>query len=119
VAEAQVGVLSDYFKMRGAQILESEIGRVTTTADAVAELKRVLPFPRWCGSNWDSVADAFEEVREALQMPAVLLVRGLPALLAEHQHLSLEFVIRIAELAASFSRSGDQFVVVYAAPSWT
>lgn len=81
-------------------------------------LKSVLPFPDWCASSWDSIEDAFEEIRQGWSFPLVIAVRGLRPTLETRPHLALEVVVRLSELARALSVAGDQLIVVYVADHW-
>jgi hypothetical protein len=81
-------------------------------------LKSVLPFPDWCGSGWDSIDDAFQELRALWPFPLVIAVQGLDALLARRPRVGLQTVIRFDDLSGSLSRVGAQLVVLYPADRW-
>jgi hypothetical protein len=85
----------------------------------IDSLKRVLPFPEWCGSSWDSIEDAFEEIRQGWDFPLVVAVRGLRSALELRPHLGLEVTIRLSELSRAFSISGHQLSVIYVAEGWS
>lgn len=55
--------------------------------DVMGALNKVLEFPSWCGSSWDSIQDAFPELREAWSFPLAIAVVGLPKLLVERPYL--------------------------------
>lgn len=101
-----------------ASLVEIDVSEAVSTADVIGALKDVLPFPSWCGSSWDSVDDAFAEIRDGWSFPLVIVAYGLRSLLARQPHLALESVIRLHELSGAFSTAGDQFVVVFVAGSW-
>jgi hypothetical protein len=81
-------------------------------------MKSVLPFPDWCASSWDSIDDAFEEIRQSWSFPLVIAVRGLRTILETRPHLGLEVVLRLSELGRAFSIAGDQLTVIYVADRW-
>jgi len=95
--------------------VEIQLGDATTSVDVIEKLKAVLEIPEWCGSGWDSIEDAFEELRVLWQLPLMLLVHGADALTRFRPQLTLETVLRLAELSRPFPVAGDQFVVAY---SW-
>lgn len=90
----------------------SDVGAVIDT------LKLVLPFPDWCGSSWDSIADAFEEIRQSWSFPLIIAVGGLNSMLESRPHLALETVLRLSELGQAVSSTGDQLTVFYVADKW-
>ncbi len=102
-----------------ANWVEADLPNLNQVSDLVAALKEVLPFPDWCGSNWDSIEDAFEEIRQGWNFPLILVLHGLQDLLGRHCHFGLETVVRLSALQDSFSLAGDQFVVIYAGSNWT
>lgn len=97
----------------GARLSELSLGSVTTTVELFEQVRKILVLPEWCGSGWDSVDDAFEEIRAASSFPCVVLVQGLQELFARDPHLALEIVVRLSELEGAFAASGDQFAVIY------
>ncbi len=118
VAEGRVREFRDHVVGVGATWREVDIGNAASVGAVVDGLKGVLPFPDWCGSGWDSIEDAFEELRQGWRFPVVVAVRGLRLMLATRPHLGLEVAIRLSELSRAFSVSGDQFIVIYAAERW-
>jgi hypothetical protein len=118
IQAAEVDELRRFLGGQGVGLLEVNIGDAASTLDVIGALKAVLPFPSWCGSGWDSIDDAFAELRDGWSFPLVLVVDGLRVLLSRQPHLGLETVIRLNELANAFSTVGDQFVVVFVAESW-
>jgi hypothetical protein len=84
----------------------------------VEGLKSVLAFPEWCGSSWDSIDDAFEEIRNGWRLPLILIVAGGANCWSRDPHLFLQTVMRLADLSRAFSAAGDQLMVVYAAEVW-
>jgi hypothetical protein len=113
VAPGALAGLTRYFEAEGAASIEVEISTAEDVADVVLAMKRVLTFPDWCGSSWDSVEDAFEELRQAWSFPLVLVVRGLRHLIDERPQLALRSVIQLSKLRQGFSVSGDQLIVAY------
>ena len=101
-----------------SSLLEVDVSEAISAADVIGALKGVLPFQTWCGSSWDSVDDAFAEIRDGWSFPLVTMAHGLRPLLDRAPDLALESVIRLHELSGAFSAGGDQFVVVFAAGSW-
>jgi hypothetical protein len=105
-------------KAAGATWREVNISDATYVGAVVDGLKGVLPFPDWCGSSWDSIYDAFEELHQSWSFPLVVAVRGLRSMLEVRPHLGLEVVIRLSELSRAFSTVGDQLIVLYIAECW-
>jgi hypothetical protein len=105
-ATARLGLL-------GASVTSIEVGLARSAWDVVQQLKQAVPLPEWCGASWDSVDDAFEELRQALRFPVVLVVRGIQLLLVEDIQVGLETIVRLADLGRAFSAAGDQFVALY------
>lgn len=103
----------------GATWVDLAMAGVLDSGGAIRELKTVLPFPEWCASSWDSVADAFEEIRGSWTFPLVIAVHGLRHALETHSHVGLEVVIRLSELARAMSVEGDQLIVFYVDSGWT
>ena len=105
--------LQRYLASAGASVVEVDIGDGRSVVDVLGVLKEVLPFPSWCGSSWDSVHDAFSELRAAWPLPLAIIVAGLPRLLAEAPHLALNTVLGLSQLVEEFSITGDQVLVFY------
>jgi hypothetical protein len=118
VEDARLDDLRRYVDGHGAERVEIDISRATVTDDVVGAMREVLTFPTWCGSSWDSIDDAFAEIRDAWRFPLVMVVHGLEALLKDRRHVGLETVLRLHELEQGFSRAGDQLVVVFAGRKW-
>ncbi len=118
IERRQVETVRDDLVAVGALVREIELADAAETADIFAALKKVLIFPTWCGSGWDSFEDAFEEIRSESQFPLFLLVDGLHQLLERHTHLALETVVRLAEAERAFSLAGVQFVVIFVGDRW-
>lgn len=97
----------------GARLGGFSLGHVTTSVEFFEQLRKVLVFPQWCGSGWDSVDDAFEEIRAASSFPCFVIADGVQALFSRDPHLALEIVVRLSELQGAFATSGDQFAVIY------
>jgi hypothetical protein len=108
-----------YVDGRGAERVEIDITEATGAVDVIGAMKGVLTFPSWCGSSWDSIDDAFAEIRDAWHFPLVMVVHSLEALLDLHRHVGLETVLRLHELEQAFSTAGDQLVVVFAGVAWS
>lgn len=106
-----VANLLAYASSRDARTAEVDVAGAGATGQVIDALKRSLPFPDWCGSGWDSVEDAFEELRATWGCPLLLVVRGVDHLLGSRPQLALATVVRLAELARSFSVAGDQLIV--------
>jgi hypothetical protein len=118
VASETVPEMAKYAHAEGAEMRSIDIGSAGTGGAVIDALKEVLPFPEWCGSSWDSIEDAFEEIREGWRFPLILVVAGLPTALAQRPHVALQTVLRFSDLSHAFSAAGDQLMVVYSADSW-
>lgn len=102
-----------YVRSGHANSVAVDLAGAEAVADVILALKGVLPFPDWCGNSWDSVEDAFEDLREAWSFPLVLVVTGLQSLVEHNAHLGLQTVLQLGRLSSGFSVAGDQFVVTY------
>ena len=98
---------------RRAECVMVDVARATTTADVIDALKAELEFPDWCASEWDSVNDAFEELRSAWPSPLALLVRGADRLIMRNPQLALSTVVRLDELSQALGRARGELVVAY------
>lgn len=99
----------------GATVFLLDVGAATSAWDVVMSLKQVLPLPDWCGASWDSIDDAFEELRQGLSFPTAVVVTGGARLLDAHPRVALETVVRLGELERAFSIAGDQLLVFHVA----
>jgi hypothetical protein len=118
VSESRLTEFISHVSKFHAGLVEADIADSKDVSDVVNKFKSVLPFPDWCGSSWDSIDDAFEELREGWSFPLVLMVQGIQPLLGTRPHLALEVVIRMSDISRAFSMVGDQFLVVYIGGSW-
>ena len=118
VLQSRLDEFRGYLSSARARSVDVEIASARDVADVVGALKGVLPFPSWCGSSWDSIHDAFEDLRQAWSFPLVVVVHGLKSLLDEKPHLGLEVVLRMSELSHAFSVAGDQLEVAYVGEVW-
>lgn len=118
VPESRLDELGSYLASVAAKVVDVEIGGAGDVAAVIGALKAVLPFPDWCGSNWDSIEDAFDELREGWSFPLVIVIHGLEPLLARKPHLALEVVIRMSGLSQAFSSAGEQLMVCYVGKNW-
>lgn len=118
LSESKLGELRDYLSSVQASYVEIDLGDAQSVAEIIGSLKAVLPFPDWCGSNWDAIEDAFEETRQELRFPLVVIAHGLKPLMDKIPHLALEVVIRMSGLSQAFSVAGDQFIVMYPGIDW-
>jgi hypothetical protein len=103
---------------RGATSVEVGFDGAADAGAFIDGLKRVLPFPWWCGSGWDPMLDATEEFADGWPLPVLLIVRGLDAALADDPHLGLEVVVRMEEIADEIGRRHQQLLIVYVADAW-
>lgn len=113
IPASQTGALEVYFRAQGVKVQLADVSTARSESDVILSLKSILPFPDWCGSGWDSMEDAFEELRQAWAFPLVVLMTGLPTLMTAEPHLALQTVVRLADFTRAFSVSGDQLLVVY------
>lgn len=118
VLESHLDEFRRYILSVRAKPVDVDISNARHARDVILAIKDVLPFPDWCGSSWDSVEDAYEELRQAWQFPLVIVFHGLASLLKAMPHLGLEVVLRLNGLSEAFSISGDQLVPVYAGENW-
>ena len=117
VETARLPELRKWFKR--ADQVDVDVSGVIDSAGVIDGLKAVLPFPDWCGSSWDSIDDAFQELHDAWSFPLLLVVRDFDRLLREHQHVALNATIGLDDLSTGFSEAGDQLIVAYAGVSWS
>ncbi|WP_420897926.1 barstar family protein [Cryobacterium algoricola] len=113
VNEVRLSELRDFVTAAGATWVTVDIASVDGTGAVIDALKSRLPFPDWCASSWDSMEDAFEEIRQSWSFPLVVTVQGLRSTLEKRPHVGLEVVLRLSELCHAFSVAGDQLTVVY------
>lgn len=118
VVDARLAELRDFAKSVEASYATVDVTEAEDAGAVIDSLKRVLVFPDWCGSSWDSIDDAFEELRQAWRFPLILTVEGLRSLIGRRPHLAMQVVLRLSELSHAFSIAGDQLAVVYVAESW-
>jgi hypothetical protein len=97
--EARLEEVVEFAQTDGATLVTVDIASSTDSRAVIDGMKAVLRFPDWCGSSWDSIEDAFEELRQAWSFPLVLVVRGLRRVLEDRPHLGLQVVIRLSQLA--------------------
>jgi hypothetical protein len=118
VQESRLSEVRRYLFSVRATSVDVEIGGVNGVGAVVDALKVVLPFPDWCASGWDSIEDAFEEIRQGWSFPLVVVVHGLRSVLDKNPHLAFETVIRMSWLSHAFSTAGDQMMVTYVDRDW-
>lgn len=118
VAESDLDDMRAYLASVRAAVVDVEIGGAGDVNAVIGVLKAVLPFPDWCGSSWDSIEDAFEEIRQGWSFPLVVIVHGLATSIERTPHLALEVVIRMSGLSHAFSVAGDQMLAIYVAAAW-
>jgi hypothetical protein len=119
VVSSELTGLKQYVARAEAHVAEADVSDVTDTVGVVGALKAVLPFPDWCASGWDSIDDAFEELRTTWPFPLMLVLRGYVRLLTSHQHVALETAIRLNEVEHAFSAIGHQLLVAFEGRTWT
>jgi hypothetical protein len=118
VLQSRLDEFRGYLASVRARSVDMEIGVARDSAAVIDALKAVLPFPDWCGSSWDSIEDAFEEIRQEWSFPLVVVVHGLESLIERKPHLALEVVLRMSGLSHAFSVAGDQLMVSYVGKGW-
>jgi hypothetical protein len=118
VMDARLDELRDFAKSVEASYASVDVTEADDAGSVIDALKQVLAFPDWCASSWDSIDDAFEELRQGWRFPLILAVEGLRSLVGRRPHLAMQVVLRLSELSHAFSVAGDQLVVVYVAESW-
>lgn len=118
VLESRLDDFRSYLSSVQAGSVDVEFGSACDVAAVVGALNTVLPFPEWCGSSWDSIEDAFEELRQTWSFPLVVVVHGLRSLIDRRPHLALEVVLRMSGLSRAFSVAGDQLMVTYVGSDW-
>ena len=116
VDTARLDELRRWFKR--AHQVEIDAARAERPADVIDALKGVLEFPDWCGSSWDSIDDAFQELHAAWRFPLLLVVRRFDHLLGAQPHVALNAAIHLDDLRAGFSEAGSQLIVVFEGASW-
>jgi hypothetical protein len=97
----------------GATVGSATLASVRSESDLFAQLRSVLTFPDWCGSNWNAFEDAFNEILSASNFPLFVLVHDLEKTLSRDVHLALEAVIILNQIERAFSSAGAQFAVIY------
>lgn len=118
VIEQRVLGLRDFVTSSDGTWAAVDLSKATDVSMAIDSMKRVLPFPEWCASSWDSIDDAFEEIRRGWTFPLVIAVDGLRPMVERQPHLGLNIVIHLNGLSQAFSVAGDQLTVVYVADRW-
>jgi hypothetical protein len=118
VVDARLNELRDFARSVEASYVIVDVTDADDAGAVIEALKQVLAFPDWCGSSWDSIDDAFEELRQGWQFPLILAIRGMRSLIGRRPHLGMQVVLRMSELSQAFSVAGDQLAVVYVADSW-
>jgi hypothetical protein len=116
VETAHLDELRKWFKK--AHQVEIDIAGAERPADVIDALKGVLEFPDWCGSTWDSIDDAFQELVDAWQFPLLLVVRRFDRLLRAQPHVALNAMIHLDDMRAGFSAAEDQLIVVFEGAAW-
>ena len=71
-----------YASSHGAACVVVDVASAKSTTDVIEAFQGQLQFPDWCGSGWDSVHDALDELCSAWSFPLALLVRALGDLFA-------------------------------------
>lgn len=118
VTEEHVPALREFVTSSGAGWASIDLSIATDVAAAINCLKDVLKFPDWCASSWDSIEDAFEEIRQGWHFPLVVAIGGLRPLLNTDPQVGLDVVVHLSQLSEAFSIAGDQFTLVYIADRW-
>ncbi|MEP7764536.1 hypothetical protein [Sanguibacter sp. 25GB23B1] len=118
VIEERVSDLREVVTSSGATWAAVDLSGATDVSEAIDSIKGVLSFPEWCASSWDSIDDAFEEIRRRWTFPLMIAVDGLRPMVERQPHLGLNIVIHLNALSQAFSVAGDQLTVVYVADRW-
>jgi hypothetical protein len=118
IPESRLDDFRSYISSAPATSVDVDFGSTNDVAEVIDALKAVLPFPDWCGSNWDSIEDAFEDIREEWSFPLVIVAHGLDSLIRRKPHLALEVVLRMSGLSQAFSAVGEQLMVTYVGKHW-
>ena len=118
ILESRLDDFRGYLSSAQARSVDVDFGSANDVATVIDALKAVLPFPDWCGSNWDSIEDAFEDIRQEWSFPLVIVASGLSSLIDRKPHLALEVVLRMSGLSQAFSAAGDQLLVTYVGKHW-
>jgi hypothetical protein len=118
VPESRLDDFRGYLASVRVRTVDAEIGGASDATAEIGALMTVLPFPDWCGSSWDSIEEAFKELRQGWSFPLVLVVHGLESLIDQRPHLAFETVIRMSGLSHAFSVAGDQLMVTYVGKDW-
>jgi hypothetical protein len=113
IPESRLDDFRSYISSAQARSVDVDFGSANDVAAVIDALKAVLPFPDWCGSNWDSIEDAFDDIRQEWSFPLVIVAHGLSSLIDRKVHLALEVVLRMSGLSHAFSVAGDQLMVTY------
>ena len=115
----QLDDFAAYFEKAGANRVDVVVANAVDSFGVIEALKAVLPLPEWCGSSWDSIEDAFEELRAAWSFPLLMVLCSFDRLLADHTHLALETTIRLHDLEHAFSVAGEQLILAFEGVSWS
>jgi hypothetical protein len=118
ISQSSLDDFRRYVSSVQARSVEVDFGSANDVAAVIDALKTVLPFPDWCGSNWDAIEDAFDDLRQEWSFPLVIIAHGLSSLIDRKPHLAFEVVLRISGLSQAFSTVGDQLMVIYAGKHW-
>jgi len=119
VESDQLDDFAAYFEQAGANRVDIALVNAVDSFGVIESLKAALPFPAWCGSSWDSIEDAFEELRATWSFPSLMVLRSFDRLLADHAHLALETTIRLHDLEQAFSAAGEQLILAFEGVSWS
>ena len=118
ILESRLDDFRSYISAAPARSVDVDFGSTNDVTEVIDALKAVLPFPDWCGSNWDAIEDAFEDIRQEWSFPLVIVAHGLSSLIGRKPHLALEVVLRMSGLSHAFSVAGDQLMVTYVGKHW-
>jgi hypothetical protein len=75
VTTSRLDQLREFAEEHGAEYVEADSSQADEAWQVMHALKEVLPFPSWCGSGWDSIDDAYQELRDSWPFPLVLVLR--------------------------------------------
>src|SRR4051812_25127909 len=72
----------------GAEFCYVNLDTAQSAGGVIDAIRTVLPLPEWCASNWDSIDEAFNDIRRMWTFPCFLVVGGLPHVMSKRAHLA-------------------------------
>lgn len=73
---SSMGQLARFAHAEAVTLRHLDISSARSVVEVIEGMKAVLTFPEWCGSSWDSIDDAFEEIKAGWTFPLVLVIGG-------------------------------------------